>query len=255
MFVALHGELVPHSWRDPESEHDAYQLFHQRSVAMGWLDERSSAAEDERAANAPGLWAMNSADVSTHPAATEPFARFQVECSTPVGDRPLPVQPFLRCAEDTTARIGTAQLSAVQVLLPLQGLDPASRPSNAPVPALETCDWFSACDPRARVPVEIGVNSGSNPSISSVARQLHHDLGHLPQDVFQYGEMASVGKDIMPPPFADDFWNGPPRHGITLRGDLAAWSCDAVGWLAATIADCAAHLGVRTPLLLSVVRA
>lgn len=255
MFAALHGELDPHPWRDPESEHDAYQLFHQRSVAMGWLDDRSSAAGDERAAKAPGLWAMNNAAYSAHRAAGEPFAWFQVECSTPAGDRPLPVQPFLRCAEDTVARIGTAHLSAVQILLPLQGLDPASRPRNALVPSMETCDWFGERDPQTRTSVEISINSGRNPSIPAVAQQLTSHLCHLEQELFLQGESGSTDKGAtLRPPFADEFWNGPPLHGMTLRGELAEWSCDAVGWLAATIADSAAQLGVRTPLLLAVVR-
>ncbi|OKK15529.1 hypothetical protein AMK09_25735 [Streptomyces sp. CB02488] len=255
LFAAFHGELVPHPWRDPESEHDAYQLFHQRSVAMGWLDERSSAAGDERAAKAPGLWAMNNAGCNAHQAAPEPFAWFQVECSTPAIDRPLPVQPFLRCAEDTVTRIGAAQLSAVQVLLPLQGLDPTSRPRNALVPSLETCDWFGERDPQAQTSVTISINSGRNPALPDVAKQLTSRLDHLEQEVFLHSGSESASEDItLPPPFADEFWNGPPVHSLTLRGDLAEWSCDAVGWLAATIADCAAHLGVRTPLLVSVVR-
>lgn len=59
---------------------------------MGRLDGRSSATGDERASKAPGLWAMNNADCDARHAAAEPFAWFQVECSTPTSDRPLPVQ-------------------------------------------------------------------------------------------------------------------------------------------------------------------
>jgi hypothetical protein len=64
-------------------------------------------------------------------------------------------------------------------------------------------------------------------------------------------------RDTAPPPFDDSFWNGPPMHGVVLRGDLVEWTCDAVGWLAEVIADAdvAARLGVRTPLLLTVARA
>ncbi|WBO65425.1 hypothetical protein [Streptomyces camelliae] len=51
------------------------------------------------------------------------------------------------------------------------------------------------------------------------------------------------------------FWNGPALHGVLLRGDLAEWSCDAVGRPAETMADLAAGLGVRTPVLLTVTRA
>lgn len=65
MLAALYGELVSHAWHDPE--HDAYQLFHQRSIAMGRLDDR--AAAEDRTYAAPGLWALNDAGWG-HPLAT-----------------------------------------------------------------------------------------------------------------------------------------------------------------------------------------
>ncbi|GHJ90772.1 hypothetical protein SNE510_02910 [Streptomyces sp. NE5-10] len=261
MFAALYGELVPYAWHDPRSEHDAYQLFHQRSVAMGWLDDRSGLPSDcsaeSRASTAPGLWGMNDAGWGDPraAAASGTVAWFQVECSTPAADRPLPVQPFLRCAEDTVARIGTVRLSAVQILLPLQGVAPESRPPYAPVPSMGTRHWFGERDPRARTAVRVGIDSGRDPVISTVAQQLAGDLAALEQDVFLCGEAESADRDrVPPPPFHDDFWNGPPLHGMTLHGELAEWSCDAVGWLAATLADAAARLGVRTPLLFEVTR-
>ncbi|MFB6615159.1 hypothetical protein ACIGFK_19525 [Streptomyces sp. NPDC085524] len=263
MFAALYGELLPHPWHDPGSEHDAYQLFHQRSLAMGWLDDRAAypAGGDTSGvlagSGATGLWAMNDAGWSHPSAASAPdlIAWFQVEAGPVAGDRPLPVQPFLRCAEDTVARIGSVRLAEVQVLLPLQGLDVASRPPQALVPSLGTVHWFGARDPRSRTSVKVGINSGRVPSVPAVAEQLTDSIRHLDQDVFvtRSGEPAGPD-DATPPPFDDSFWNGPPRHGITLRGDLAEWSCEAVGWLAETVADCAGRLGVHSPLLLSVTR-
>jgi len=172
---------------------------------MGWLEEQ--------AAGGPGLWAMNDAGSSPPQAApgTGRVSWFQVEAGAVAGERPLPVQQFLRCAQDVTARIGTLRLSAVQVLLPVQGIDPA-----------------------ARTPVDLLIGSGRDPLIPAVARQLALDLRDLEQDVFACGD--------------DDV----TVHGMTLRGELAEWSCDAVGWLAATVADCAARLGVRSPLPLTV---
>ncbi len=262
MFAALYGELVPHAWHDPESEHDAYQLFHQRSLAMGWLDDRAGAAEGDasggRTLVAPGLWAMNDAGWS-HPLAAPAsnlISWFQVEASAVAGDRPLPVQPFLRCAQDTTQRIGAVRLTAVQVLLPVQGIDASARPPYAMVPSMQTPDWFGEYDPRARASVKVRIDSGRDPSIPAVAPRLARCLSHLDQNVFAGG----AGDDVPPgdfpaPPFDDRFWNGPPRHGMTLSGELAEWSCDAVGWLAETVADSAAHLGIRTPLLLTAARA
>lgn len=258
MFAALYGELVPHAWRGPEPEHDAYSLFYHRSLAMGWLDDRSAGGGfEDRVLRVPGLWGMNDAGW-THPRAA-PGANliswFQVEASAVADDRPLPVQPFLRCAEDATARAGTLSLSAVQVLLPVQVLDPSLRPPNAPVPAMRTVPWFVESDPRSRTPVKLSINSGRDPSIPAVARQLTEQLGQLAQDAFVCTSHDIADQNgVLPPPFEDSFWNGPPLHGAVLNGELAEWSCDAVGWLAEVVADSGARLGVRSPLLLSVTR-
>jgi hypothetical protein len=180
---------------------------------------------------------------------------FQVEAGAVERERPLPVQPFLRCAQDTTERIGTVRLSAVQVLLPVQGIDPASRPAYAAVPSMPTIDWFGERDPAARTSVDVHINSGRAPSIPAAARQLADTIAKLEQDVFTCEEYGGTARgDALPPLFHDYFWNGPPLHGMSLRGELAEWSCDAVGWLAATVADCAARLGVSSPLLVTVVR-
>ncbi|MGW6392542.1 hypothetical protein ACWFR1_18990 [Streptomyces sp. NPDC055103] len=262
MFAALYGELVPHAWRDPASEHDAYQLFHQRSLAMGWLDDRAGAGErsasDGRTYVAPGLWAMNDAGWSHPRAAPGPnlISWFQIEASALADDRPLPVQPFLRCAQDTTERIGAVRLTAVQVLLPVQGIEASARPPYAMVPSMRTPDWFGECDPGARVSVKVRIDGGLDPSIPAVATRLARRVVPPDQNVFTGGldEVVPPGS-FPPPPFDDRFWNGPPLHGMTLSGELAEWSCDAVGWLAATVADSAAHIGIRTPVLFTVARA
>lgn len=262
MFAALYGELVPHAWHDPESEHDACSLFYQRSLAMGWLDDRATGVRgggsEDRALGAPGLWAMNDAGWD-HPLAApgaELISWFQVEASAVVGDRPLPVQPFLWCAENTTARVGTLDLSAVQVLMPVPGIDASSRPPYATVPSMRTIHWFAERDPRSRTLVEVSINSGRDPSIPAVAKQLADHFGHQDQDVFVCRSHDVAGRDaVLPPPFDDSFWNGPPMHGVVLRGELVEWSCEAVGWLAEVVADSVAQLGVRSPLLLTVTRA
>ncbi|MEU7802520.1 hypothetical protein AB0B10_25000 [Micromonospora arborensis] len=61
-FAAQYGELVPHAWRGPESVHHACSLSHQRSIAMGWLDDRSAGGGlKEHMLRTPGLWEMNDA--------------------------------------------------------------------------------------------------------------------------------------------------------------------------------------------------
>src|SRR5690606_24233414 len=143
-------------------------------------------------------------------------------------------------------RAGTPELSAIQILIPVQGIDAPARPPYAVIPSMRTLAWFAERDPAARTAVEVGVNSGRDPSIPAVAERLAGLLGRLEQDVFACRSHDVTGRDdVLRPPFDDRFWNGPPLHGVVLRGELAEWSCDTVGWLAEVIADASAHLGVR----------
>ena len=41
------------------------------------------------------------------------------------------------------------------------------------------------------------------------------------------------------------------HHRVTFRGTLAEWSLDALGWLAAFLADISARHGVGIPLMLT----
>lgn len=258
MFAALYGTLAAPPWRDAESVPDAHSMFYHRSVAMGWLDDRSAGGDSEDSMiRAPGLWGMNDAGWH-HPlaaAGARLISWFQVEASMVADDRPLPVQPFLQCAEAATARAGTPTLSTVQVLLPVQGLDPATRPPYAPVPATQTVAWFTESAPEAATSVEININSGRDRSIPAVAQQLADQVGELAHGVFGYSSHEIVGRDaLVPPPFDDNFWNGPPSHGVALRGELSEWTVDAIGWVSEVIADISARLGVRSPLLITVSR-
>lgn len=258
MFAALYGKLVPHRWRGPEPEGDAYSLFYQRSLAMGWLDGLGSGSTTAGGNfGAGGLWSMNDAgwDHPLAPAETQLVAWFQVEVESVAHDRPLPVQPFLRCAGDTTDRVGVLHLEAVHLLLPVQGIDASTRPPEAIVPSMLTIHWFRECDPRSRVQVEVSVNGGQDPVISTVARQFTDHLERLDQNVFACTSYNLGSPEAaLTPPFDDSFWNGPPLHGVTLRGELSEWTLDAIGWLGEVIADTSARVGIRSPLLLTVTR-
>ncbi|MGW8375205.1 hypothetical protein [Streptomyces sp. ODS28] len=256
LFAALYGELAPHPWRGHDSEHDAYQLFHQYALAMGWLDDGDGGGG---APSAPGLWGMNDAGWD-HPLGLHDsglVSWFQVEAGAVAPDRPLPVRPFLRCSEVATERAGELGLSAVQLLLPVQGLDASVRPAYARVPSMRTVHWFAEPDPRARTAVRVGVDSGQDPSVPAVGQQLADELGRLEQAVFTCtGHHLAEGDHVgsIPPPFGDALWNGPSGRALVLEGELCEWSTDAIGWLAEAIADCTAHLGARTPLLLTITR-
>lgn len=258
LFAALYGELSRHPWRNPDSDLDPYFLFHERSLAMGWLDGRAAGDPGDADLRAAGLWGMNDAG-EDHPLAAPGaslVAWFQVGAEPVTGDRPLPVQPFLRCAGDAVARIGTLRLRAVQVLLPVQGLAAAARPEPALSPSLLSAGWFRDGDPRSRTPVRITLDSGQASSVPPAAPRLRDWLSRLDQDVFRCESYSLTDHDPLSvrPPFDDGFWNGPSRHRATFHGTLAEWSLDALGWLGAFLADLSARQGVGTPLLLTASR-
>ena len=180
---------------------------------------------------------------------------FQVEASAVADDRPLPVRPFLRCAEDATARIGTLALSSVQLLIPVQGIDVSSRPRYAPVPSMMTLYWFARSNPDSATQVEILLDSGQDPSVPAVASDLADTLNRLRQNVFVVRSVDDVGQQVELAALIDaHLWHGPRRYGATLRGELAEWSCGAIGWVAEVIADSLAQMGLQSPLLLGVKR-
>ncbi|MGI8307420.1 hypothetical protein [Saccharopolyspora hattusasensis] len=239
MFTAFYGEFTPHPWRAPDTDRDAYLLFYERSVAMRWLRDDGPA----------GLWGMNDAG-QEHPLADASLAAwFQVEAESVPGDRPLPVQPFLSCAGDAVARIGSLALDVVQVLLPVQCLDTASRPETLRSPSLLTAAWFDDSDPALRTPVRVTLDGGQSPAVLSIADR----LAALNQVVFAC-ESHTADQAGIQPPFDDSFWNGPSQHAVTFHGTLAEWSLDAVGWLAGLLADLSARHDVATPLLFTASR-
>ncbi|GAA0821566.1 hypothetical protein ACFQVD_41670 [Streptosporangium amethystogenes subsp. fukuiense] len=247
MFAALHGELVSHPWRDPHvASSDAYSLFVARSSALGWLTE---AVENVSG----GLWGMNDAGQGPEPSRV---AWFQVSLTEPVPDgRPLPVQPFLSCAGDVVARIGAPRLRAVQLLLPVQSLDASTR-ARAVIPLLQDAGWFADGDPRWRTPVRVTLDGGQEPSIRSAAPEMLRWMRGFTQDVFAC-DSVSLPDDltddgtVLESPVIDELWRGPARHRATFRGVLTEWSLDALGWLAAFLAEAASHNGVGTPLMLT----
>ncbi|MGC5010728.1 hypothetical protein ACLQ2R_08195 [Streptosporangium sp. DT93] len=253
MFVALHGELALHPWRDPlVASSDAYSLFLARSSAMGWLTEATRSASG-------GLWGMN--DAGQGPGVgPEPshIAWFQVSLTAPVPeDRPLPVQAFLSCAGDVTARLGDLTLRAVQVLLPVpvRGPDPSagtSPPLGGVIPLLQDAGWFADGDPRRRTPVRVTLDGGQDPSVRSAAPGMLRWMRGFDQDVLVCDSFSLTDDHPIPAsPVIDELWHGPARHRVTFHGVLTEWSTDALGWLAALFAEAASLHGVGTPLMLT----
>jgi hypothetical protein len=233
MFASLHGELAVHPWRDPEAASDAYSLFVARSSAMGWLAEPAGPA---------GQWGMN--DAGQGPGSR--VAWFQAALPEPRVSV-LPVQAFLSCAGAVAARIGTLRLDAVQVLLPVQALGARS----SVLPLLQDAGWFADRDPHSRTRVRVTLDGGQDPAVRAAAPGLLGWTRELKQDVFS-ADLPSLTGDAemeLDPGIIDELWNGPAQHRVAFHGILAEWSPDALGWLAALLAQASARHGVDGPLM------
>jgi hypothetical protein len=254
MYVSLHGELMPHPLPDTlgKVSQDAYSLFYARSAAMGWL---TPAAED----GPDGLWGMNDAEAGpgSGPRPSR-VAYFQVVVTGPSRGKVPPVQPFLSCAGDVIERLGTLHLEAVQVLLPERDADAGGRsasPSGMAVgaPLLDSLNWFADCDPRLRAGVRITLDGGADPTIRAAAPGIVQWVRRIDQNVFSCDSVSLAEDDhlvLWPTTFDGDSANT-DHHRVTLRGTLAEWSLDALGWLAAFLADVSSWHGVSTPLMLA----
>ncbi|GAB3660025.1 hypothetical protein GCM10027589_21470 [Actinocorallia lasiicapitis] len=253
LFAALHGEFVPHGWRDAAATEDAYSLFYKRSLALGWLT-------DARHGASAGYWAMNDAGQGADSASRPPrVAWFQADVTQPIpADRPLPTQAFLACIDDVMARIGTLKLQAVQVLLPPHrrgGPTPGTTLENVGA-VLEAADWFTDTGPGRRTRIRVTLDSGQIPSVPSAAPEMLRWLQGFHQDACVFDSVSVTGgaESFLQPAIGDHFWPGPPEHRAVFQCTLAEWSLDAVGWLAAFLAEASAQHGVDTPVLLTVHR-
>ncbi|ROO87732.1 hypothetical protein EDD29_5367 [Actinocorallia herbida] len=252
LFAALHGELVPHGWRDPaEASEDAYSLFSKRSLAMGWLTEAREGA-------AKMSWWMNDADLGADSASRIPrVAWFQVRVSQPISSGlPLPTQAFLACIGDVMGRMGTLNLRAVQLLLPegRPGGPAAGAPFGNIGALLQAADWFTDTDPRNETEVLVTMDSGQDPSIPAVAPGMVQWLQEFHQNicVFDSVSVTDDSESLLQPAIGDHFWPGPPQNRAVFRCVLAEWSLDIIGWLAAFLAEASVQHGVTTPVLLTV---
>jgi hypothetical protein len=250
LYAALYGEFAPHP--RPAPSQDAYSLFYARSAAMGWLTPAREGALG-------GLWGMNDAEAGPGPQPS-PAAFFQVTLTEPAEGRLLPVHPFLACAGDVVARLGTLRLDAVKVLLPEHDADADARfasPSGMLVSRAlqDALNWFGDCGPWQRVPVRVTLDGLADPSIRVAAPALCQWVREVNQEVFDCESWSGDDHLVLPP--ATTFEGGPDgdHHRVTFRGTLAEWSLDALGWLTAFLADVSARHGVRAPLMLTADRA
>jgi hypothetical protein len=249
MYAAFYGELALHAPQDELSQ-DAYSLFYARSAAMGWLTPAVEGAPG-------GLWGMNDAGASpgTGPQ-PQRVAFFQVTLTGPAPDEVLPTQPFLSCAGDAVARLGTLRLEAVQVLLPGKEAPTSgdlASPSSMRIarPLLDTRNWFGDCDPQLRTPIRVTLDGGPDPSVRAAALAIAQWTQEVHQDIFTCSSFSLADDDhlvLQPTPLHEPATS---PHRATFHGTLTEWSLGALGWLAAFLTDISSRNGVHTPLMLT----
>jgi hypothetical protein len=257
LFAALHGELMWHPWRNLlVASSDPYSLFVARSSALGLL-------ADARPNAFGGIWAMN--DAGPQPGEESPtrprgVAWFHVTLPRPIpsGD-PLPVQAFLSCASHVVNRMGTLRLRSVQLLLPVQDLDTTTGALSrmAAVAALVVqSGWFTDGDPRAPVQVCVTVDGGQDRTVHTAALEMAQWLRTVNQSAFTLDSVsvADDRKTAPQSPVIDELWLGPPQYRAVFHGTLVEWSLDALGWLAAFLAEAGSLHGASNPVLLTASR-
>lgn len=251
----LHGELEPFTWSHPDvAECDAYSLFHTRSWAMTWLADATPDAY-------PGLWGMNDAGQDSEADIRRGMTRrlwFQVPLVGSVeDDRALPIQPFLSCIGDVAARLGTLDLHALQLLVPVHSRIATDRPhagARAVGELIGAAGWFDDTDPQSARRVQLTMDTGQAPAIVPAAPRIPPWMLQWKQSVFLCDSTLAEddAAEGLWPHIADHLWKGPGHHRTTLYGTLREWSLDGLGWLAAFAAEAAWQNGVRTPLRLTV---
>jgi hypothetical protein len=252
VIAALYGELQLHPWwSDPHIDSppfDLYGLFYARASAMGWLTEATEGAPKG------GFWGMNEGE---HDASPGPhwIAWCQVDLTNPDAAGRIPLQPVLTCLGDAVTRIGTPQISAIQIALP--ALEPGPSSSDSALRALTFNDasWFLSSDSRSRTGIRATLDGGTSPQIHAAAQGMLEWMTKEP-GVASFESLLPPDNALDPldRSFGGDTWPGPPQHRVTMRGTLVEWSLDALGWLATLAAAAASHHGVSTSWMLTVKR-
>ena len=243
IFVGVYGQFRPYPWLGP-AEHDAYSVFVERAVAMGWTSTGPNGL-------GPALWGMNDAGQEwTDPRPTR-IAWYQVDVMDAVAaGRPLPVQPLVACAVESLQRVGSVDLSALSLLLPVGASGPA-------LPHLVSgLGWFGTADPAARTAVRLTVDPGDDDAVRPVAADVLRALRGTNTGPFRIEAVLPDGPAVDPrPAVVGDLWLGARRHPVTFACSVPEWTGDALGWLTAVVGAACREAGVRTTALISTERA
>src|SRR5258708_33514847 len=171
---------------------------------------------------------MNDAEAAPGPRGQRCGVAFcQVVLTEPKLGKLLPVQPFLACAGDVMARLGTLHLEAVQVLLPERDADEDAQfasPSGMRVASslLDVLNWFADCDPRLPGPLLVTLDGAPEPSIRAAAPAILQWVREIDQDVFVVDSFSPADDAhliLRPIPFEDPAADS-VHHRVTFRGTL-----------------------------------
>lgn len=243
-----------------QEDDDAYSLFHKRSEGMGWLDTRGVLADadgGERTVGSPGLWGMNDAGGERGDPASpgpHPDAWFQVGLTAVEPRGSLPLQPFLRCADDVWRRLGGGDLWGAQLVVPVEMLHAEAETPLWSATSTSAFAWFAgepttAATPR---PTVIEISSG-DPLPAGTVEGLVDDLAQLAGTVLDV-DPGSIehGTARIPVTVADHFWQGPAADTVRISGTARVWSAESIGALTSLLADSCSRRGVLRTIVVSV---
>lgn len=242
--VGLYGTMRRHQWIDEDSmTHDAYSLFVARSSAMGW----SSAGPGGLIAD---LWGMNDAGQEWHKDHNR-LCWFQVGLNlrevSPLP--PIPVVPMVAGAWDSVSRVGAVDVTAVQMLVPLQLAGPAAGY------LVSSSSWFSAANPADTITATVDIDTGSDASATDMIAEILAGMRSFrtqPFAVTALDQNDSMSIVAIEPPLVGDLWMGDSRNKVSFAAELPEWTAESIGWLIMLAVEGARRAGVATTALISV---
>jgi hypothetical protein len=257
MSVSVDGRLTIHPWlrdqlRFPSPDvslfsilgEDAFSLIVGRSQIRGLASFHGIAPPSVR-------WGHNDAGGDWTPdGALRRLAWFQFAVpDQPVAGRRLPVQPAVSIVEETLARIGAVELSALHVIAPI-AVAPDGRPDLVAMPR-----WFQFADPTTATEVSVAVSvdasadpAGRTADLIQVARS--RALDSVAISASTHGE---PGIAQFEPPYGQAWLLSQDAHDcLTFRCSIPAWTMDAASWLVEVFIEALREVGETEPVAITV---
>ncbi|MGL5828451.1 MAG: hypothetical protein ACRC0L_02645 [Angustibacter sp.] len=245
LFLSIYGSLTQHEWINEVTDADSYSVFVSRAQALGWSSVVADGHQQVR-------WGMNDAgDDWRHGSPSGRAAWFQVGVPSPPPSL-LPLAEIVTCAEQTLSRFGSFTLTGIQLLAPVQAI---THPTEASIAAelLTRLTWFALSPPES-ARVMVTMDPGADDPLDTDA--ILAELRLLPSGGFVVEGAAPGHQDgtFLQPPFNEEVWLGDKRRPINLDAVVPEWTMDAIGFLAVLLTIASQRAGVRTSVLITMVR-